>query len=355
MIVLVVGPDAAAARAEVARIAAAHDPDGNNTSRFDGRDVALPEVISAAGSVGFFGGARVVVVRGLMARASRGRAAAADGETEDPAASPTGGGSSLDLAPLFAAVPEQNVLVLVDPDLAAPPAAVKRAAPVDARIAAFEPPRGRALISWLQRVARDTGGELEADAARFLAETLYPQTWATKPSNPRYDRPPDTDLLRHEVEKLVMAAHPGPVRCGHVAEMTPGVVDDRLFRFLEAADNGRLDAALPELSRLLRAGEEPAKLGAQLAQQVELAAVLDAAPGRDPAAVGRDLGLSNPARMSGIAAGRRRPPARPGSAIRTAAGADRDLKQGRLRRPEDALYSLVLGLVRPDARAEGGT
>ncbi len=352
MIVLVVGPDAAAARAEVARTVAAHDPDGTNTSRFDGREVPLSEIGAAVGSVGFFGAARVVVVRGLLARAARTRAANGDG---DDAAATSSAAGAVDLAPLLAGVPAQNILVLADPELTAVPAAVKRAAPANARIAGFEPPRGQALVAWLRRVARDAGGELEADAARVLAKTLYPQTWSSRPSNPRYDRPPDTDLLRHEVEKLVLAAEPGPVRRQHVVELTPGVVDDRVFRFLEAADSGRLGEALPELAKLLRAGEEPAKLTAQLAQQVELAAVLDAAPGRDPVAIGRDLGLSNPARMSGIASGRRRPDGRPGSAVGTAVAADRGLKQGRLRRPEDGLYALVLGLAPGRSRDEGGT
>jgi len=350
MIVLVVGPDAAAARAEVARVVAAHDPDGLNTTRLDGREASVAEIALAAGSLGFFGARRVVVVQGLMARASRGRG----GGEEDGAETATKG--AIDLAPLLRSVPEQNVLILVDPDLGSLPAAVKKAAPDAATVVACEPPRGRALLEWLQRVARAAGGEIDADAARFLADSLYPQTWSAKPTNPRYDRPPDTDLLRNEVEKLVLAAHPDPVQRRHVEAMTAGLPDDRIFRFLEAAGAGgrRLPEALAELDRLHQAGEEPAKLGAQLAQQAELAVVLEAAGGRDPVAVGRDLGLSNPNRMSGLAGGRRGTAAPARVALTASLAADRDLKQGRLRRPADALYAQVLGIARP-GHGEGGT
>lgn len=354
MIDLIVGPDAAAAHAAAAKLLAEHDPDGSNTSRLDGREVSPADVASAIGSLGFFGGRRVVLVRGLMTRAARSRPGAAEhDETDEPTSRP----GALDLGPLLAAVPEQNLLILLDPELAAVPAAVKRAAPASARVAAFDPPRGRALVEWLRRVAHDAGGEMAPEAAKLLAERLYPQSWANKPTNPRYDRPPDTILLRNEVEKLVLAADPDPVRREHVVALTPGAADDRLFRFLEAAGAGpsRLQAALVELERLLDAGEEPAKLGAQLAQQVELAALLDAAPGKDPVAIGRDLGLANPARMSGIAGGRRGAVATVGTAIAATLAADRGLKRGRLRQPTDALYEQVLASALGGKRSGGGT
>src|SRR5688500_18557014 len=111
MIALVHGPDAALARAAVAKLVAAHDPDGTNTSHLDARDVSLPQIIAAAGSAGFFGVGRVVVVHDLIAKASRtsGKASTADGDEADG----SGASPALDLAPLFAAVPEENLLILV--------------------------------------------------------------------------------------------------------------------------------------------------------------------------------------------------------------------------------------------------
>ncbi len=335
MIALVVGPDAATARERVAALARRHDPAGSNTSHVDGRTVALPSLISQVGSVGFFAEGRVVVVHDLMARASRVRAGAGD---DDGAAAP-----ALDLAPLFVAVPPANLVILVDQDLAGVPAAVRRALPADGEIVVCEPPRGAQLVAWLQRAAREAGGDLSAPAARHLAGWVYPQTWSARPNNPRYDRPPDLDRLRNEVEKLVAYAHPDGVTPRHIEAMVARGDEDQIFRFGDAVARGQVGAAVVELARLLDAGEEPFRITAQLSQQAELAAVLAAAgPGREPAAVGKDLGLPNPSRMAGVAAARRGRPA--DADLRALAGAlevDRATKRGELRRPEDGIYALL--------------
>ena len=355
MIALVHGPDAALARAEVAKLVAAHDPAGANTSHLDGREVTLAQVVAAAGSAGFFGGRRVVVVHDLMTRASRSsnKGGLAD-EADDAIAAP-----ALDLAPLFAAVPEVNLLVLVDAGLAAIPAAVKRAAPANARVVAAEPPRGAALLAWLSAAAKEAGAELDGRTARLLAETLYPQTWSAKPANPRFDRPPDTEFLRNEVEKLVLVAYPDPVTPTHLRALVAGGPDDRVFRFVEAAEGGQLEVALAELERLQDAREEPAKLTAQVAQQIELAAVLAAGPAVDPVTAGRALGLSNPNRMVGIAAARRGRAAEAAfAAVMAAVETDRRVKRGELRQPEDGLYHLLAATAAGRASAtssRGGT
>ena len=290
MIVLVHGPDALLARDEVAKLVAKHDPDGLNTTTLDGREVTLSAVISAIGSVGFFSPSRVVVVRNLMARATRGAAQTAGDQTDDTSA-------ILDLSPLFTAVPNQNVLILVDTELAAIPAAVKKAAPADVTVIAAAVPRGRPLVDWVVRTAEAAGGAIERRAAEALLQALYPQTWSAAPSNPRYDRPPDSEHLGNEIERLLLYAHPHPVTVAHVRDLVERGPNDRVFRFIDAVVAGQLDAASSELEQLLLAGEEPAKLAAQLHQQVELAALLAAAPvGTAPADVGKAVGLSNPSR-----------------------------------------------------------
>ncbi len=340
MIVLVHGPDAALARAAVAKVVRDHDSTGANTTVLDGATVSLNQVITSVGSLGFFNEGRVVVVQDLMTRAARPVKSSASDEdgSESSGASPP-----LDLAPLFRSVPDRNVLVLVDRGLAAVPAAVRTAAPSDTVVVAAEPPRGQQLVAWLIAAAGEEGARLDAGTARQIAEKLYPQTWSAKPANPRYDRPPDLDQLANEVAKLALAAHPGPITRRHVDALVASGDDDRIFRFVEAAANGQLAGALTEIRRLFDAGEEPAKLAAQVLQQIELAGVLDAGGTRlDPAAVGRSLGLTNPNRMVGIARSRRGQ--RPGAAVdalATAAAVDRQTKRGELRHPVDALYALM--------------
>jgi DNA polymerase III delta subunit len=349
MIVLVHGPDTLLARDEVAKLVATHDPDGLNTTTLDGREASLPSIIAAVGSVGFFSDTRVVVVRNLMARATR---APAQQSTVDESGDTS---TALDLAPLFKAVPEQNVLILLDPELTSIPAAVKKAAPAGTTVIAAAVPRGRPLVEWVIQTAEAAGGSIDRRAAEVLLQSLYPQTWSAAPSNPRYDRPPDTEHLRNEVERLVLYAHPGQVTPGHVQDLVERGPNDRVFRFIDAVIGGQLDAAAAELERLLLAGEEPAKLVAQLHQQVELAALVAVAPAeKPPAAIGSEVALSNPARLNAVAASiRGRPPRSTLGAVAQATSVDRGLKTGRLRQPVDALYQLIIDLSR-HSNLQGG-
>lgn len=345
MIVLVHGPDAVRAGDEVARLVAKHDPDGFNTSYLDGREVTIPAVIGAVGSVGFFGTTRVVVVRDLMSRATRASGQGGSGESAP----------ALNLAPLFEAVPEQNLLILTDPALTAIPAAVKKVMPAGTTVFAATVPRGRPLVDWVTKTAQAAGGTIDQRAAEALLQALYPQTWAKAPSNPRYDRPPDTEQLRQEIERLVLYAYPDPITSADVRELVERGPDDRVFRFIDAVVAGQLDVATAELERLLLAGEEPAKLVAQLHQQVELAAVVAASGNRVPGDVGKEIGLSNPARMNGVAASiRGRSPGATLATVGRATAIDRGLKTGHLRQPTDALYQLIVELGRRSRAIEQG-
>lgn len=336
MIAVILGPDYAMARARMKAICAKRDPSGDSTSTLDGKSVSIRQVINDIASVGFFAAGRVVVVEGLIERLGK------QGSRDN--------GNVPDWPGLFAAVPEASTLVLLDPGLASIPAAVKKALPKEASVDVSAPPRGPQLLGWLQKAAKQAGSEIDQATARHLAESLYPQTWANAPRNPAYDRPPDTEALGNEIAKLALAAYPGPITRDHVAAMIDRGTDDRLFTFLDAAASGNISVAMIELEKLLEAGEDPAKLLAQLGQNVELGAVMAAAGRRDPAEVGRAIGIGNPARMSAIQRGLQgQSPARNLRRVPLATEADRRMKQGELREPLDALYDTILAIARSRA------
>jgi DNA polymerase III delta subunit len=355
VIALIVGPDAATARSEVERLLRKHDPTGLNTTRLDGKAISLDEVVSAAGTPAFFGGGRVVVVDDLMSRASKaGAVEAVGGESTD--AAPTARG--LDFGRLFGSVAAENVLILVDQGLSSVPAAVKRAAPTEAVVFGGEPPRGAILLEWIQRKATEAGSSIDNRTARLLAERTFPQTWSAKPSNPAYDRPPDLDLLKNEIEKLALTAYPGPIDAEKIKTMVASAAEDRLFPFVEAVVTGRLEDAVPALESLQATGDDPGRLVAQVYQQVELAAVLPAVGGTaDPAGVGKDLGLTNPNRMIGVAKTARRGRMTPAHLLRVALQTDRRAKRGALRHGDDVVYHLLTMAAAPstdDTNEQGG-
>lgn len=340
MIFLIHGPDAMMVQTQVARLVEKFDPESGNTTRLDGKAISVAQAATMAGTPGFLGQARVILIDDLMARAGKG---AGTGDEDSAPAKRGRAAGTLDLAPLFDAVAPDNVLVLIDPTLSSIPANVRKVLPSGAEVLAGDPPRGNDLISWIQQTAKAAGSSIPPSEARELAELLFPQSWRAKPSNPRYDRPPDMELLRNEVEKLATAAHPDPIASRHIRTLTEAGRVDRLFPFLEAAAAGQLPRAMAELRQLLDAGEDIHRLSAQVAQQIELRAALDGAGGTDPIAVGRALGLSNPNRMAGVARSPRGGPSR--RAVEAAREIDRAVKTGELRDPAEALYCLITDLA----------
>jgi len=308
MIVVILGPDASMARAEVRRRMTDADPSGQSTTVMDGKISGLHDVQMAVASIGFFSAGRVIVVEDLIARL--GKQGARDG------------GSVPDWTGLFAAVPGETTLVLVDPSLVTLPAGVKKALPSGVSVTVCDPPRGRELIRWIKARATDQDSSMDDQTARLLAETLYPQNWASKPNNPAFDRPPDLELLGNEIAKLAIAAAPRPIAAADVQTLTMQGDTDQIFAFIDAASSGRIAHAIFELDRLLAAGEDPYKLLAQLSQTVELLVVMSASAGRQAVDVGRSLKLPNANRMTAIARSLRGQPsglpARAAEALKTA-------------------------------------
>ena len=351
MIYFIHGPDRLLARESAHTIAAERDPDGSNTSWLDGRETSFAGVASAVGAASFFGSPRVVIVTDLLVRVSR---------DPDTAESTSGGRERAnrgrgELESLVSAVPESHHLVFLEPSLTSVPAVLRAAAP-GLKVIAGDPPRGSSLLAWIEAAALSADSSIDRRAAQRLAETLFPQSWDRKPSNPRYDRPPDLALLTSEIAKLALAANPGPITVDHIAMLTPGGFDQRVFRFLDSALAGDLRSGLEELERLIAGGEESAMLLAQLLGQVELAAVTAAGNGKTADTMARDLNTVVAGRVSAVIANTRRRPPHVANPTRAGVLADRNLKTGRFRKPEDALHDLMLALASSaPGRSSGGS
>jgi DNA polymerase-3 subunit delta len=330
MIHLILGPDYALARQEMQRLMLASDPDGESTSVLDGSAVSVQDVMMATASLGFFSAGRTIVVEGLLAKHAKG----------------TGKGATADWGTLFASVPAETTLILVDHTVLSVPAAVKKALPADAVVVPCDPPRGRDLVEWIATRARAGGGTIDRNVAQRLAITLYPAGWSQKSRNPAFDRPPDMEGLGHEVDKLVVAAHPGPVTEDHIRALVAAGDNDQIFGFIDAASAGNIERAAPELERLLAAGEDPYKILSQLCGSVELAVAMDRADRRDPAEVGKDLRLPNVGRMNAVARSVRDQPRHFAPRVgRVLEETDRKMKTGELRDPVEALYYALASIA----------
>lgn len=338
MIVFVHGPDATLAR-DLARAAAFEaDPSGENTSWLDGKEVALQQIIGAVGTISFFGGGRVVVVSDFLAKSG------GEGERATRA--------NADIRSLASAVPDGSTLILLEPSLSSPPAAL-RSAVAQLRVLSGAPPRGPRLLEWIAKAAQDADSRIDRQAAQALADALFPGTWQSEPKNPRYDRPPDLGYLRTTIETLALSAYPDPITTRDVASLVSREPDQRIFKFLDAMLAGDLAGATRELENLARGGEEPGMVLAQALGQVELVTAIAAADNRDTNTVAKELGGVTPGRVSALAGAGRRGRQRATSAALIATEVDRNLKTGRLRKPEEALATLVAGLGLANAEQPG--
>ncbi len=337
MIAIVLGPDAAICRTETKRLASDHDRDGTNTSRLDGKTAKVAEITSMAGTPSFFGTGRVIIVDDLLSKSSRG---AADETLEDSNRSSRNAATTTEIGTLLSSVHPDNLLILVEQSLSAVPQQIAKALSKDVRILTSEPPRGNTLIGWMQSQATFAGSSIDQQAAQALAEGLFPQSWSAKPSNPRFDRPPDLDQLSTEISKLALFAHPNQIGVLHVREMAESLSADRLFQFVEQSIAGNLAKATQDLASFDLHGDDAHRASNQLYQQLELSVVLRSAPAKnDPVAVGRELGLSNPNRMFGVA--RAPSSAFPTESILFANEVDRGIKTGRIKDFSDSIYSLM--------------
>jgi len=349
---LVTGPDAFLARAAVQRIKFEYDPDGYNSTSIDARSANIDEIIAALSTPGFFGTTRVIVVRDLMSVTTKGLALDDDSSNR----SANGVKSGADWPSIFRAIEPSNAAVFVDPDLSGIPAAVRRAMPSHASTFLGDPPRGLSLLSWMKDRAAENGSSMADVDARLLAEVLSPGGWSAKSSNPAFDRPPDLDLFANEIAKLALAAHPDAITRSLIVELTAVNQPDRLFPLVDAVTSAEGASAIRELSVATVGGEEIARIGAQLNQQLELMVALEAAERRDPIEVGKALGLANPNRMINVGKSIRDVRSRPSRLLGAAIETERKFKSGVLRQPADQVYALierVLSLSRPTR--EGGT
>lgn len=332
MIVIILGPDSGLAHRTLKRVLNDRDPSGQSTSYLDGTTKGIHAVINDISSIGFFSAGRVVVVEGLINRL--GKQGAKDG------------GAAPDWQGLYASVPEESTLVLIDTGQTSLPSLAKKPLPKSAIVEFSKPPRGPQLVDWIVRTAKSVGGEMDKATAQHLAMTLFPAGWATEPRNPLYDRPPDMEMLENEINKLVLAAHPGPVSKQTITEMTSREEQDQIFNFLDAAAAGNVPVAMQEMEKLISVGEDPAKLLAQLMGNIEIASVVAAGARRPAEEIGKDIALSNPRRVHSIQQGLRgMSPGVAQSRSRIARDADYKLKHGEVKEPIDALYDAILQIA----------
>ena len=329
MISVILGLDRLLARRTRDELLTRLDPSGMSIDRLEG-NISVTAVRDAIATSGFFGGGRVVLVTGLLERLSKA-----------PTGKKAGAGDAEALATALSSRAAENSLVFFDPELGTLAAGLKKALG-DAAISSHPAHRGQAIVSWSMEEAKRCGSKLDKATAIVLLNRLFPGRWG-EAKNSAFDQPPDMETLGSEIAKLATFAGEGGITAQEVEELTPVGEDDHLFPLVDAMTGGDRQRALMELGAMAGAGDdELARLANQLITTVELSPF--AARARDDsarAAIGKQIGVSNPRRLAAIARTATENGTRAVS-VSQATRADRHVKLGRIRSQEDLLYSLLI-------------
>lgn len=164
------GPDALSKDDALARLKKAFlgdDPGGMNTDVFDGQDASAGAVLSAAGTLPFFGGRRLIVLRRAQELSTADTTRLADG---------------------LSTLPMSNCLVLLWEDKVDGRFVLVQEVRARGAVAVFWPPFENQLPSWVVERSAGLGKKMSLSAARALVESVGPSL-------------PD---LAQEVAKLVL-------------------------------------------------------------------------------------------------------------------------------------------------------
>jgi len=130
------------------------------------------------------------------------------------------------------------------------------------------------LAAWLVRSAKEGGGELSSNDARYLVERVGD----------------NQQLLANELEKLLI--HDTKISRESIDELTEATPQSTIFELLEAAfaGNNKRTLQLYEEQRALKV--EPPQIVAMLAWQLHVLTVIKTAGDRSPAEVAKEAKLS---------------------------------------------------------------
>ena len=222
-----------------------------NTTRLDGRKVALSELQQACDTVPFLTSRRLVIVDSLLSRL------AGNGEGKRTKAQER---YLQGLIAYLDQVPESTDLAFVEEKR------VGRAHPLlerllelrrekRARLVLCAPKQGHDLVAWIEARARAKGGEITRDTTHELIRTVGDNLW----------------LLDQELEKLVAyTAGQRAILPDDVRLLVPEARQASIFDMVDSLGQGKGRRAMALLHRLLDGGAAPLYVLAMIVRQYRL-------------------------------------------------------------------------------------
>lgn len=244
-----------------------------NIAQFDGDELSLELLTATCDTVPFMAEKRLVIARGLLSLFET----RAPSRSRAPERAPRPLGEWGGLAAYLPRVPETTDLVFTDARLTSSNPLLTAIKP-HVSIRTFPAPRANELRQWIRGRAMDRHVEIEPSAIDALAEAIGS----------------DLRVVAGELEKLSIYRGGAAIREEDVEELVSHAREASIFAAVDAMLEGRLEAAIRLLSRLLQSGSPPGYILAMMARQVRLLILAKElkSTGVPRAEHGRRLGLS---------------------------------------------------------------
>lgn len=268
---LIHGPNLFDAEERVARLRQELDPSGFGTTVLDIPRAKVSDIQSALQAAPFFGGSRIVVVRGPASVSTRTTSSDDDAEDEDTAED-TASGRKLewrDVVEILPTTPTSTQLIIwISGAAPTTHAMLKFAREHTWNIEIYRIPRGAELMAWVSNRVTREGTTITPDAVEHLLDLLYPTLWR---GEQRWETGSiDMRLIASEIAKLACGADATGIDRHLVDELVVDRGGYSAFKLSDQLFGGNREGALIELERMLGAGEPAERIVHQLSGDIGL-------------------------------------------------------------------------------------
>ncbi len=174
---------------------------------------------------------------------------------------------------LLADLPETNNVIIIEPKLDKRLAYYKYLKK-NTDFTEYSQPDENGLAAWLQRVAKEQGGSISSNDARYLTERVGA----------------NQQLLFSELNKLLL--HDAHVTRASIDLLTDATPQSTIFQLLEAAFAGNTKRAFELYAEQRALKVEPQQIIAMLGWQLHVLAVVKTAGDRSPEMIAKDAKMS---------------------------------------------------------------
>ncbi len=223
-----------------------------NTTRLEGRHLALSELKNKCDTAPFLSSHRLVVLEGLLGRfeAKPSKSRSRKGRSGN------GLGEWQELDSYIRQMPETTALVLIDREVKGSNPLLDKLSPL-AEIRSFPLLRGKDLKAWIRQRVKGEGGHITPQAVNLLAELIGGDLWA----------------MEGEIQKLLLYGQERPISEDDVRQLASCVQEANIFGLVDAVAEGRTELAQRTLHRLFDEGVPPTHILAMITRQFRLIAL----------------------------------------------------------------------------------